>query len=234
MFGTLIESQPAAERSLGQTIFSLTVHAMLLVGAVHATKGAAAEVRARLVDSTAVFIRPIDPAEVVHAAPAATASSAVPAGPTFETVTPPLDIPIGIPPVDLGESFDPSRFTAVGKEGPGAVLGASGVGDPLATLDSLPVPTVDVDVPVRYLGGGEPTYPAALRRSGIAGEVTLQFVVNVKGRAEAGSVRVVKSTQAGFEAAAREAILRARFEPARLRGKAVRQLVQQKIRFEVR
>lgn len=234
MFGTLIESQPAAERSLGQTIFSLTVHAMLLVGAVHATKGAAAEVRARLVDTTAVFIRPIDPAEVVHAAPAATSSSAAPAGPTFETVTAPIDIPIGIPPVDLGESFDPSRFTAVGTEGPARPLVGSGAaGDP-GSIGSGQFSQTEVDVPVHYIGGGEPNYPPALRKSGVAGEVTLQFVVNADGKVEPGSVQVISSTLYGFEAAAREAILRARFEPATIRGKTVRQLVQQRVRFEVR
>ncbi|MBK7596130.1 MAG: energy transducer TonB [Gemmatimonadetes bacterium] len=234
MFGTLIESKPATERSLGQTLFSLTVHGALLVGAVHATQGAAAEVRARLVDSTAVYIRPIDPAEVVHAAPAAPSSSAVPAGPTFETVTAPIDIPIGIPPVDLGESFDPSRFTGTGTEGPAKpLIGSGATGDPGA-IGSGQFSPLEVDVPVHYLGGGEPVYPPALRKSGVAGEVTLQFVVNADGKVEPESVRVIGSTLYGFEAAAREAILRARFEPATIRGKAVRQLVQQRVRFEVR
>ena len=234
MFGTLIESKPVTERSLGQTLFSLTVHGALLVGAVHATQGAAAEVRARLVDSTAVYIRPIDPAEAMHAAPAATSSSAAPAGPTFQTVTPPLDIPIGIPPVDLGESFDPSRFTGTGTEGPvQPLVGSGAAGDPGA-IGSGQFSSLEVDVPVHYLGGGEPVYPPALRKSGVAGEVTMQFVVNADGRVELASVRVISSTLYGFEAAAREAILRARFEPATIRGKAVRQLVQQRVRFEVR
>ena len=72
------------------------------------------------------------------------------------------------------------------------------------------------------------------RKSGVAGEVTLQFVVNADGKVEPASVRVISSTLYGFEAAAREAILRARFEPATIRGKEVRQLVQQRVRFEVR
>ncbi|MBK6495580.1 MAG: energy transducer TonB [Gemmatimonadetes bacterium] len=234
MFGTLIESKPATERSLGQTLFSLTVHGALLVGAVHATQGAAAEVRVRLVDSTAVYIRPVDPPEVVHAAPAATSPSPLPAEPTFETVTAPIDIPIGIPPIDLGQSFDPSRFTGVGREGPvQPPVGIGAAGDP-GSIGSGQFSSLEVDVPVRYIGGGEPVYPPALRKSGVAGEVTLQFVVNADGKVEPASVRVISSTLYGFEAAAREAILRARFEPATIRGKAVRQLVQQRVRFEVR
>jgi|CXWL01.1.fsa_nt_gi protein TonB len=234
MFGTLIESQPATERSLGQTLFSLTVHGALLIGAVHATQGAAAEVRARLVDSTALYIRPIDPVVVVHTAPAITTSSAVPAGPTFQTTTPPLDIPIGIPPIDLGQSFDPSRFTGVGTEGPPRPLIGSGDAVDPGAIGSGQFSQLEVDVPVHYLGGGEPVYPPALRQSGVAGEVTLQFVVSDGGKVEPGSLRVISSTLYGFEAAAREAILRARFEPATIRGKPVRQLVQQRVRFEVR
>jgi protein TonB len=232
MFGTLIESQPPTERSLGQTIFSLTLHGALLIGAVRATQGAAAEVRARRVDSTAVFIRPLEQPEVAHAA-TPTAASAVPAGPTFQTTTPPLDIPIGIPPVDLGDSFDPSRFTGVGSEGPvRPMIGSGATGDP-GPIGSGEFSRLEVDVPVLYLGGGEPVYPPALRQSGVAGEVTLQFVVGAGGKVEAGSVKMISSTSPGFEAAAREAILRARFEPATIRGKAVRQLVQQKVLFNI-
>lgn len=112
-------------------------------------------------------------------------------------------------------------------------VGIGAAGDP-GSIGSGQFSSLEVDVPVRYIGGGEPVYPPALRKSGVAGEVTLQFVVNADGKVEPASVRVISSTLYGFEAAAREAILRARFEPATIRGKEVRQLVQQRVRFEVR
>jgi hypothetical protein len=44
---------------------------------------------------------------------------------------------------------------------------------------------------------------------------------------------VLKSTNAQFEAPAREAIMKALYKPARIRGAAVRQLVQQRISFNI-
>jgi hypothetical protein len=44
---------------------------------------------------------------------------------------------------------------------------------------------------------------------------------------------VLRSTNKAFEEPAREAIMKGVFKPARIRGKAVRQLVQQKISFNL-
>ena len=64
MFGTLISSQPASERTLAQSVFSVTLHAALILGAIHVTEGAAAVVKRQLTDTTALFIRPPDPPRV--------------------------------------------------------------------------------------------------------------------------------------------------------------------------
>jgi outer membrane biosynthesis protein TonB len=44
---------------------------------------------------------------------------------------------------------------------------------------------------------------------------------------------VLRSTNKAFEEPAREAIMKAVFRPARIRGQAVRQLVQQAITFNI-
>jgi TonB family protein len=63
--------------------------------------------------------------------------------------------------------------------------------------------------------------------------VDVQYVVDTLGRAEPSSFRVLRSTNKAFEDPAREAILAGRFKPARIRGQAVRQLVQQRISFNI-
>jgi outer membrane biosynthesis protein TonB len=61
--------------------------------------------------------------------------------------------------------------------------------------------------------------------------VEVQFVIDTLGRVEPSSFKVVKSTQRGFEAAARKAITGSLFRPARLSNVPVRQLTLQAIRF---
>jgi TonB family protein len=233
MFATLPVSRPRTERSLAQALASLSVHAGLIIGAVHVTQGAAAMVARRPLDSTAVYVQPI--AQRTQPTTAAVSSAAVtPSAPTFAAIAPPTGIPTGIPPIDLGAAVVPSQFTGGGAAG-GLDHDGVGVGDSGATsAGPRDFTQAEVDVPVRYLGGGEPSYPAALKQAGVEGAVTLQFVVSTKGAVEPASVRLIGSALPAFEGAAREAILRARFAPASRRGVAVRQLVQQRVVFEVK
>lgn len=59
----------------------------------------------------------------------------------------------------------------------------------------------------------------------------MQFVVDTAGRVEDDSWRVLETTHAAFTEAVREAILASRFRPARVRGRAVRQLVRLPVSF---
>jgi TonB family protein len=61
--------------------------------------------------------------------------------------------------------------------------------------------------------------------------VELQVVVDTSGRVERGTVRVVHSDHPAFEAPAIESLLGARFQPARVFGRAVRVLVQIPVAF---
>jgi TonB family protein len=71
-----------------------------------------------------------------------------------------------------------------------------------------------------------PFYPDSLQRSGRTGRVLAEFVVDTTGRAEMDTFGVVLSTDRLFTDAVRRAVSAARFIPARLDGKAVRQLMQ--------
>lgn len=64
-------------------------------------------------------------------------------------------------------------------------------------------------------------------------QAKLPFVVDTLGRAELGSLRILKSTHPLFSAAVRNALPRMRFLPAMRAGVKVRELVQQPFVFNV-
>ena len=64
-----------------------------------------------------------------------------------------------------------------------------------------------------------PEYPAAMRQSGTAGSVKVEFAVAATGRVA--GARVVESSRREFEEPALRAILKWRFEPGKRNGKAV-------------
>lgn len=228
MFDTLLSSNPAKRPGAVHAGLSLLAHAGLVTGAVAATRGMApapppAPVQVTMVLPVSPPTPPVPPVSV-PAPP-----GGVPSGPVFETVTPPAIIPLTIPPIDLGQRFDPNRFTGRGVQVPPRT--------PAGTSGSEPVPPLwsehEVDQPVGVVRPPVPRYPPALRQAGLAGFVVVQFVVDTLGRVEAGSVAILESSHPHFEDAARDAVLAARFRPARIRGVAVRQLVQQRIRFSI-
>jgi periplasmic protein TonB len=135
------------------------------------------------------------------------------------SVPSPQPIP-GVPGVDvapLGRSAAPVESPSVSGLGAGAdVLPASLVEEPPVLL-TAPVPP----------------YPALLREAGVAGLVMVQVVVDTTGRPEAGSLRVVQSSNTGFDGAALATIRGSLFRPGRVWGRAVRVLVQVPVAFRL-
>jgi TonB family protein len=78
---------------------------------------------------------------------------------------------------------------------------------------------------------GYPKYPPAMREARREGEVLAQFVVDKEGAPDLTTFKVLKSPDAAFTDAVREALPRMRFTPARIGGAAVSQLVQQPFTF---
>jgi periplasmic protein TonB len=65
----------------------------------------------------------------------------------------------------------------------------------------------------------KPAYPFEMRRAGINGEVTIQFIVDTNG--DVRDPFVVKSTQREFESSAIQAVSKWKFRPGRKGGRAV-------------
>jgi len=91
----------------------------------------------------------------------------------------------------------------------------------ISKLDKRPVPRVQ----------GRPQYPFEMRRAGISGEVTVDFIVDANGDVQ--NAYAVKSTQRDFEAAAVQAVSKWKFTPGRKNGRAVATHMQVPIVFNL-
>ena len=230
MFDNLIESQAKRKSSLGQTITSVIVHAVLILAAVKATQGIAEAAEEKPIDTTVVFLKP--PAETPPPEPPKPQDVVVSANPPpkgFQTVVAPTDIPKDIPPVNLNQkAFDPRDFTGKGVEG-GVSTGIIGGTGPV-DVGSVVVTSAEADEPPRMLTPGQLRTPSGFE--GVPGRVMLTFIVDTLGRAEPPSVKVVSSTNKVFEEPAKDVILKANFKPGRNGGRTVRVLVQQPVVFQ--
>ena len=76
-------------------------------------------------------------------------------------------------------------------------------------------------------------YPAPLLLSGISGRVVLEAVLDTTGRVEDGTVRVLESSDARFNQAAKDYVRAGRFTPGRIGGRAVRVRFQMPVEFKL-
>jgi periplasmic protein TonB len=230
MFENLIESKPKKVRTWKQQAVSVVLHVVIGYVAITATKGAAEELTKVLQDTTNFLLAtPPPPPPPPEAPPPEAIVTANPPPLGFQTVMPPTEIPKDIPPVNLNERFNAADFTGKGVEG-GIAAGVAGGTGPVTGETFL---QDQVDDPVQVISKVQPRYPPVLQQAGVSGYVEATWVVDTTGHAESNSWRVLKSTNAQFEAPAREAIMKALYKPARIRGAAVRQLVQQRISFNI-
>lgn len=75
------------------------------------------------------------------------------------------------------------------------------------------------------VGAARPQYPASLRGSGVAGSVRAQFVVDTTGAVDLTTLKIMAATNEVFVTEVRRALAGMQFSPARIGGRAVRQLV---------
>ncbi|MES2124268.1 MAG: TonB family protein [Gemmatimonadota bacterium] len=226
MFAHLIASAPTHDAAARPTVISGLIHLGLITLGVLMTRGLVATAPHSVSAPSALYFAP------AVSLPAGVASSSVPA--PVAAVAPPLDIPLP-PPARLDFTVpsvaiaaNGSHFAA-GTNDSGRVLSVTSVGD----SHDAPWRADEVDQAVSDQRGPAPEYPRVLAQSGIAGEVTLQYIVGADGSVEAASIVVIGATRPEFGVAATEAIRRARFAPARRRGQPVRQLVRQLVRFSL-
>lgn len=76
-------------------------------------------------------------------------------------------------------------------------------------------------------------YPEAMQEQNREGRVVVQFVVDTTGIAELRTFHVIEATDAAFAAATKAAVATARFSPAEVAGRKVRQLVQLPVTFSL-
>lgn len=224
MFDNLIESKrkKSGRRAFGVGAVSLTVHTVVIAGAVYATLNAGQADNTVKVDTAMVFVdqpkqeKPPEQQPVQLDVPLK----------GFQTVVAPDVVPTNIPPVNLQEHFDPKDYSGSGVEG-GIASGMVPTGNEVfmeAIVEEKPT----------VLSGPVPVYPELLKQAQIQGRVLVQAIVDTLGRAEPPSVKVLQSPNPGFDQSAKNYVLKALFRPARVHGRAVRVLIQIPIDFRLK
>lgn len=229
MFDNLLESKPKREHSLGQTLLSVGLHALVIFAAIKATQGVAETMATREIDTTLTFLRPPPPVEEPPPPPPEDVIvSANPPPKGFQTIIAVADIPKDIPPVDLNQKpFNPKDFTGTGVEG-GVATGVIGGTGPV-DVGSVVVTSAEADEPPRLVSAGPQVTPAGF--DGVAARVEMEFIVGLNGRVEPGSIKVLSSTSPVFEAPAKQMILKSVFKPGQMAGQPVRTRVRQGVTF---
>lgn len=127
----------------------------------------------------------------------------------------------------------------VPQEAPAAVAPAPAAVPRLSTADSTTranAPWFDFQVEkaaTMKAGARGPRYPDALRAAKTEGSVLAQFVVGTDGVVDMNTFKVLKTDHDDFTAAVREALATMTFDPAQVKGKTVKQLVQMPFAFRL-
>lgn len=180
-----------------------------------------------------------DPVEVVHFEPA----RRVPPAPTTTTrpqsgTTQIIDFVMPPPPTHVSTEIPPIQFGADPTPAPagnGFLVGgtpSAGIGVPNDGSTAYTEALVDEPV-VAFRNNPPPRYPGVLRSAGVDGDVTARFVVDTLGRVEPHSIEIAQASHDLFAAAVRNQLLRARFIPAKVGGRPVRQLAEQRFSFAI-
>lgn len=229
MFENLIETKPKKAKTGKQLMLSVVVHAIAIGAAVYGTleaKEAIEKPRAEKVEFVEMKkeeppppeTKPEPPPDVVAAPPP-------PKG--FQVLTAPIKIPDVLPEIDLTKKVtDEADFSGKGVAGgiaKGVVGGTAPVADQTYFEFQVEKQVAQQNVTLRY--------PDMLRSANVEGEVLAQFVVDTTGRVEPNSIKILKSSHDLFTNAVQQALRSARYYPAEIGGRKVKQLVQQPFNF---
>jgi protein TonB len=232
MFNQLLESKAKRQKMAGGTVFSVVLHTLLIAGAVYATATAGVREenkKAETIKFVEIKKEPVPEKPKEAPPPDVVVKPPPPKG--FQVLRAPVKIDIKIPEIDLTKAVtNESDFSGKGVKG-GVGSGVVGGTGPVTDQTYF---DFQVEKPASMMDDSpKPKYPAVLESSGIPGEVQAQFVVGVNGRADIGSLKILKTTNELFASAVRNVLPRMRFSPAQIGGKPVQQLVQQSFMFAV-
>src|SRR6266536_281414 len=90
-----------------------------------------------------------------------------------------------------------------------------------------------VDERAEIVSAPQLDYPPALWHAGLQGRVTVQAVIDTLGRAEPASLKVIARPNTAFDESARAYVLHAVFRPARVKGRAVRVLINVPVDYRI-
>ncbi len=117
------------------------------------------------------------------------------------------------------EGLKPNAGAIVIPKGSGGGLGKNIEVFDISKLDQVPVAKFQA----------RPQYPFEMRRSGVAGEVVVDFIVDTNG--DVRNAYAARSTQREFESAAVQAVSKWKFRPGKKSGRAVNTHMQVPIVF---
>lgn len=247
MFNKLVASEGKRRGLFGAKTMtvSLTVHGLLLVGAVYATVLTPAE--AKEVEEEVTFVeieekQPEAPKAAEPPPPPPPEQSAAPPPPKgFQELLPPDQPPPVIPDVDTSQpAVVAEDFSGVGVAG-GTAHGVEG-GTPqnAAVTDSVfEVGALDYDSRPELSNRNQVGsilarfYPRMLQDAGIEGQVMVQFVITSAGKVDPATVKVVQASNEQFAEATQKAVERFRFRPGKYQGHPVPVLIQIPITWKV-
>ena len=231
MFENLIETKPKKPKTVKQFVFSLVAHTVLIGAAVYGTleaKEAIEKPKAEKVEFVEMKKEePPPPEKQAEPPPEVVAAPPPPKG--FQVLTAPIKIPDVLPEIDLSkEVTDESDFSGKGVAGGFAkgVVGGTAVNTD-QTFFEFQVEKQVAPTP----GSGGPRYPDMLRSANVEGEVLMQFVVDTTGKVDMSQLKVLKTSHDLFTNSVRQFLSSARYYPAEIGGRKVKQLVQQPFNF---
>ena len=220
---TLLESDRRFLHSAEWAALSIVAHLALLSAALASTSGGVPLPRTAR-DARVFFLLPPD--RVPASARQADVPRAGRLGAGFEEG--------GLPGTGEGPAF---TVAAPRARRPGSRSGARLPDLPVQATLFLPdsvYSALQVDQMVeRFEGSAAPVYPPELMLRGVEGQVEATYVVDTVGQVDTFTVQVLRSDHPRFTESVRTALADTRFRPARRAGKAVRQLVKQRFRFQI-
>jgi len=225
MFDQLVSSKVSRQVAPVRGVVVGMLHGLVIAGAIRVTERPP-EVAVVPPEHIMIFDQPRHP--VTTSAPADPGAPPLPVDAPVLPIAP-VDVPVSIPPVVPGPSLDPAVLRRI--------LSAGTPGSNPAGRDSLPLHGVlaaaEVDDPAVALHQPSPRYPPVLQQAGIEGRVLVEFIIDTAGHMEGSSLRVLESSNPGFDAAAGETVRHSVFRPARVHGNPVRQRTVQSIVFRI-